>query len=129
MIIGIGTDMTDCRRLEKVIDRHGERFLNKIFTQQEQAFCENRKINRIHAYGKTFAAKEAVLKAIGNTTAIKWHDIEVIRLSNGKPSLNISGTALKNLQKLIPDGLQLKYDISLSDESPYAVAFVVISAT
>lgn len=127
MIVGIGTDITDCRRLEKVINRHGEKFLNKIFTKQEQDFCEKRSINRINTYAKTFAAKEATLKAIGNTTGIKWHDIEVVRLSNGKPSLNISGAALKNIREIILDGASLKYDISLSDEPPYAVSFVVIS--
>jgi holo-[acyl-carrier protein] synthase len=128
MIVGIGTDILNCQRLEAIITRHGQRFLDKVFTKQEQDFCEKRKLNRINSYGKTFAAKEAVIKAISDATAIKWHEIEVIRLANGQPSLRISGTALDNILKRIPNGLQLKYDVSLADEPPYAVAFVVISA-
>ncbi|RZI45266.1 holo-ACP synthase [Candidatus Finniella inopinata] len=128
MIVGIGTDLIDCRRLEKAIGRHGQRFLDRVFTPQEQRRC----LNRHHVYqsfGKIYAAKEAALKAIGNTKGIDWQHIEIDHFPTGKPRVVLTHQALANYSALIPVDMCGKLDLSLTDEPPYAQAFVVISAT
>lgn len=126
MIIGIGVDLIDCRRLEKSIEGLGQRFLDRVFTKNEQDYCEMR-LQRIQGYGKTYAAKEAVLKAISDVRGISWKEIEVCRLPNGKPTVTLTGKALENFSFLIPQGKKGKIDLSLTDEPPFAQAFVVIS--
>lgn len=126
MIIGIGTDIVDIRRIESAINRYGERFLNKIFTPTERERA-NKKSDPCGSYAKLFAAKEALIKAISNADGLKWHDMEILHDENGKPFFNIQGRALINLQHLLDEETFFKVDLSLSDEPPYATAFVVIS--
>lgn len=128
MIVGVGTDLIDCRRLEKAMTRNGQRFLDRVFTKQEQKRC-NERLQRVQSFGKVYAAKEATLKAIGNVSGIHWKEIEINHLPNGKPVVNLTGKALANFNELLrPDQLG-KIDISLTDEPPYAQAFVIITAT
>jgi len=128
MIIGVGTDLVDCRRLEKAMNRNGQRFLDRIFTAQEQKRC-NERFQKIQSFGKIYAAKEATLKAIGNVSGIHWKEIEISHLPNGKPVVNLSGQALLNFNELLGKNQSGKVDISLTDEPPYAQAFVIITAT
>lgn len=125
MIVGVGTDLVDCRRIGHIVSRVGERFLEKVFTEHERAFCDNRKARRFEAYGTTFAAKEAALKAIAHVKGIRWHDIEVVRESGGRPTLKFYGAARGNLEKKCQ---QFRVHLSLSDEPPYAQAFVAIES-
>lgn len=128
MIIGIGTDLVDCRRLEKITERHGQRFLERVFTVKEQKRCQQR--HQVwQSFGKVYAAKEAVVKAIGNTKGIHWQHLEISHTPTGKPFISLSHQALINYNALIPVSMCGKIDLSLTDEPPYAQAFVVISAT
>ncbi len=126
MIIGIGTDLVDCGRLQKANERIGQRFLDRVFTKTEQERCDLR-AHRFQSYGKVFAAKEAVLKALGDVSGIQWQEIEITHLPNGKPIVTLSGTALNNLRNLLMKDQTEKIDLSITDEPPYAQAFVVIS--
>lgn len=127
MIIGIGQDIVDIRRIEKAIDRQGERFKKRIFTLDEIAYSESRANKKliISSYGKRFAAKEAFVKAIGTgfSCGIKWTDIEVTKLDNGQPFLNLYGEALNQMNKLSKNP---NIHLSITDEYPIAGAFVVI---
>jgi holo-[acyl-carrier protein] synthase len=129
MIIGLGSDITDARRIAKVIDRHGERFLTRVFTDVERARADRRK-NRVETYAKRFAAKEACAKALGTGIrgGVWWRDMGVINLPSGRPTMKLTGGALKRLEKLIPTGYEAQIDLTVSDEGPMAIAFVVISA-
>jgi len=129
MIIGIGSDMVDVRRIERVIDRHGERFLTRIFTATERNKAD-RRAHRFETYAKRFAAKEACAKALGTglSAGVFWRDMGVVNLPSGKPTLRLSGGALKRLQQITPDGYEPHIDLALTDEWPYAQAFVIISA-
>ena len=129
MIIGIGTDMVDIRRIEKTIERHGERFLNRVFTEAERSRAE-RKANRIDTYAKRFAAKEACAKALGTgfRRGVFFRDLGVVNLPTGKPTLQLTGGALKRLEAITPAGYQTQIDLALTDEWPIAQAMVVISA-
>ena len=132
MIIGIGTDMTDIRRIEKAISRFGVRFIEKCFVSEEIARCENHKTaeKRVAAYAKLFAGKEAVLKASGSGLRkdMQWHDIAIEKDSAGKPVVRLTGATDKVIKERVPAGYNVQTDISLSDEWPYALAFVVVSA-
>jgi len=133
MIIGIGSDLVDIRRVEKVIERHGERFLGRIFTDQERAKAERRSANPrnyVATYAKRFAAKEACSKALGTgiRQGVWWRDMGVINLKGGKPSMLLTGGALERLKKLTPVGHVAQIDLSITDEWPMAQAFVIISA-
>jgi holo-[acyl-carrier protein] synthase len=133
MIIGIGSDLIDIRRVEKVIERHGERFLGRIFTEQERARAERRvKSARsyVATYAKRFAAKEACSKALGTgiRQGVWWRDMGVVNLKGGKPSMALTGGALARLQKLTPAGHIAQIDLSITDDWPLAQAFVIISA-
>ena len=133
MIIGIGSDMIDIRRVEKVIERHGERFLSRIFTDQERAKAERRSANPrnyVATYAKRFAAKEACSKALGTgiRQGVWWRDMGVINLKGGKPSMLLTGGALERLHKLTPAGHVAQIDLSITDDWPLAQAFVIISA-
>ena len=129
MILGIGSDTTDARRIAKVIERHGERFLARIFTDIERAKAERRK-NRAETYAKRFAAKEACAKALGTGIrhGVWWRDMGVINLPSGRPALRLTGGALKRLEAITPNGFKPQIDLSLSDEGPMAQAVVIISA-
>jgi holo-[acyl-carrier protein] synthase len=133
MIIGIGSDLIDIRRIEKVMERHGERFLGRIFTDQERARAERRAKSArsyVATYAKRFAAKEACSKALGTgiRQGVWWRDMGVVNLRGGKPSMALSGGALERLNKLTPPGHTAQIDLSITDEWPMAQAFVIISA-
>jgi holo-[acyl-carrier protein] synthase len=129
MIIGIGTDLCDTRRIAKTIDRHGDRFIDRIFTTAERAKAE-RRANRADTYAKRFAAKEACAKALGTgfRAGVFFRDMGVVNLPSGKPTLQLTGGALKRLMAITPAGHRAQIDLALTDEWPYAQAFVVISA-
>ncbi len=129
MIIGIGTDICDARRIAQTIDRHGERFLNRVYTSTERAKAE-RRANRVETYAKRFAAKEACAKALGTgfRAGVFFRDMGVVNLPSGKPTLRLTGGALKRLQAITPAGCEAQIDLALTDEGPYAQAFVIISA-
>lgn len=132
MIIGIGTDLVDIGRIQKVLDCHGARFEQRCFTDVEQAKAAKRQdIEKISAtYAKRFAAKEACVKALGTgfIDDITMKDIGVVEDENGRPSLVLTGGALARLNKLMPENTRPVLHLSLSDEPPYAQAFVVIEA-
>jgi holo-[acyl-carrier protein] synthase len=129
MILGLGSDITDARRIAKVIERHGDRFLSRVFTDVERAKAERRK-NRVETYAKRFAAKEACAKALGTGIrgGVWWRDMGVINMPSGRPTMALTGGALKRLQKITPAGHAAQIDLTITDEGPMAVAFVVISA-
>jgi holo-[acyl-carrier protein] synthase len=129
MIIGIGSDITDIRRIEKVIGRHGERFLSRIFTDAERARAE-RRANSMATYAKRFAAKEACAKALGTgmRAGVWWRDMGVVNLPSGRPTMKLTGGALARLAALTPAGCEARIDLTITDEWPLAQAFAVISA-
>jgi holo-[acyl-carrier protein] synthase len=129
MIIGLGSDIVDVRRIEKVLERHGERFLNRIFTAAERAKAE-RRARRAETYAKRFAAKEACSKALGTgfRKGVFWRDMGVVNLPSGRPTMKLTGGALKQLNAITPQGCQARIDVTLTDEGPTASAIVVISA-
>jgi holo-[acyl-carrier protein] synthase len=129
MILGIGSDITDARRIAKVIDRHGERFLERIFTETERTKAEKRR-NRIETYAKRFAAKEACAKALGTgiRAGVWWRDMGVINLPSGRPTIALTGGAKRRLDAITPAGHEARIDVTITDEGPMAHAFVVISA-
>jgi holo-[acyl-carrier protein] synthase len=133
MIIGIGNDLIDIRRVAKVIERHGERFLDRIFTEAERAKAQRRAKSEkmvVATYAKRFAAKEACSKALGTgiRRGVWWRDMGVINLPGGRPSMLLTGGALVRLQALTPDGLEARIDLTITDDWPIAQAFVIISA-
>lgn len=130
MIIGIGSDLIDIRRIEKTISRFGDRFLDRIFTPIEKKRSERRSLTRIESYAKRFAAKEACSKALGTgfRKGVFWRDMGVVNLTTGKPSMALTGGALARLQALLPPGYEAQIDVSLTDEPPLAQAIVIISA-
>ena len=129
MILGIGSDLIDIRRIEKTIARHGERFITRIFTETERSKAE-RRANRVDTYAKRFAAKEACAKALGTgfRRGVFWRDMGVINLPSGRPTMHLTGGALARLQAITPAGHMVQIDVTLTDEGPMAQALVVISA-
>jgi holo-[acyl-carrier protein] synthase len=129
MILGIGSDLCDIRRIEKVIERHGDRFINRVFTDVERSRAE-RKAGRIETYAKRFAAKEACSKALGTgfRRGVFFRDLGVVNLPSGRPTMELTGGALRQLEGITPQGFEVRIDVSLTDEYPLAQAFVVISA-
>jgi holo-[acyl-carrier protein] synthase len=129
MIIGLGSDLCDIRRIEDVLERYGERFLNRIFTTAERAKAESR-ANRAETYAKRFAAKEACAKALGTglRAGVFWRDMGVINLPSGRPTMKLTGGALARLEVITPAGCEAVIDLSLTDEGPTAQAIVIISA-
>ena len=129
MILGIGSDITDARRIAKVIDRHGERFLDRVFTVIERARADRRR-NRVETYAKRFAAKEACAKALGTglRAGVWWRDMGVVNLPSGRPTMELTGGAKRRLQAITPEGYEARIDVTITDEGPMAHAFVVISA-
>jgi holo-[acyl-carrier protein] synthase len=129
MIIGLGSDITDVRRVAKVMERHGDRFLTRVFTDVERAKADRRK-NRAETYAKRFAAKEACAKALGTgiRQGVWWRDMGVVNLPSGRPTMLLTGGAKKRLDALTPAGHAAQIDVTITDEGPMAVAFVIISA-
>ncbi|HUD89433.1 MAG TPA: holo-ACP synthase [Xanthobacteraceae bacterium] len=129
MILGIGSDITDVRRIAKVIERHGDRFIDRIFTAAERARADKRR-NRIETYAKRFAAKEACAKALGTgiRAGVWWRDMGVINLASGRPTMELTGGAKRRLQAITPAGHEARIDLTITDEGPMAQAFVIISA-
>jgi holo-[acyl-carrier protein] synthase len=129
MIIGIGSDLTDIRRVRASLERFGDRFVARIYTDIERARSE-RKVDPAASYAKRFAAKEACAKALGTgmSHGVFWRDMGVINLRTGQPTLALTGGAAARLATLIPPGMTANIHLSLTDEDPYAQAFVIIEA-
>ena len=129
MIIGMGSDLIDIRRIENSLERFGERFTKRCFTEIEQRKSDGRK-NRAASYAKRFAAKEACSKALGTgiSNGVFWTDMGVINLPSGKPTMKLTNGAGEILQKLLPAGHEAVIHLTITDEYPYAQAFVVIEA-
>ena len=129
MIIGVGSDLCDIRRIEETLERYGERFVARCFTEIERHKSEGRK-DRAASYGKRFAAKEACAKALGTglRRGVFWRDMGVVNLPGGKPSMRLTGGALKRLEELTPTGHKAQIDLSITDDFPLAQAIVIISA-
>ena len=129
MIVGIGSDLCDIRRIEKTLDRFGARFTDRIFTDIERARSE-RKADRAASYAKRFAAKEACAKALGTglKRGVFWRDMGVANLRSGQPTMALTGGAAKRLAELTPAGMKAVIHLSLTDDHPYAQAFVIIEA-
>ena len=129
MILGIGSDLSDIRRVQQTLDRYGDRFTHRIFTEIERARSE-RKPDRAASYAKRFAAKEACAKALGTGIhqGVFWRDMGVINLSSGKPTMTLTGGAAKRLAAITPPGLTAIIHVSLTDEIPLAMAYVIIEA-
>jgi len=133
VIIGLGSDMVDIRRIEATLARFGDRFLGRIFTETERARAERRAADprvRAGTYAKRFAAKEAASKALGTgfRQGVFWRDLAVVNLPGGKPTMRLSGGAAQRLARLTPPGHEAVIDLTMTDEYPYAQAMVVISA-
>jgi holo-[acyl-carrier protein] synthase len=129
MIIGIGSDLIDIRRVEKSIERFGERFLSRIFTAVERDKSDKR-AQRAASYAKRFAAKEACAKALGTglRRGVFWRDMGVVNLPGGKPSMKLTGGALRRLEQITPTGHRVQIDLTITDDFPLAQAIVIISA-
>ncbi len=129
MIIGLGNDLIDIRRVEKTLERHGDRFTNRIFTEVEQAKSD-RRLNRAASYAKRFAAKEACAKALGTGIArgVFWRDMGVINLPGGKPTLILTGGAAIRLAEITPEGHVPDIHLTITDDFPLAQAIVIIYA-
>ena len=129
MILGIGSDIVDIRRIEEVMGRHGERFLARIFTVCERERAEGR-ANPAATYAKRFAAKEACAKALGTgmRRGVFWRDLGVVNLPSGRPTMELTGAAFERLRAMTPPGSRPRIDLTISDEWPLAQAFVLISA-
>jgi holo-[acyl-carrier protein] synthase len=129
MILGIGTDLCDIRRIERTIARHGDRFVERIFTPVERRLAAGR-ANPAATYAKRFAAKEACAKALGTgfRDGVFFRDLGVVNLPSGRPTMELTGAALCRLQAIVPAGLVPHIDLAITDEYPLAQAFVVISA-
>ncbi len=129
MIRGIGIDLVDIRRLDRTLARHGERFVDRVFTAVERAKAE-RRANRIATYAKRFAAKEACAKALGTgfRRGVFFRDMGVVNLPSGRPTLELTGGALERLKSITPAGKRARIDLALTDEWPMAQAMVIISA-
>jgi holo-[acyl-carrier protein] synthase len=129
MILGIGSDMIDIRRIEQVIERFGDRFLDRIFTDAERRKCD-RRANRSASYARRFAAKEACSKALGTgfRDGVFWRDLGVVNLASGRPCMRLTGGALRRLVEITPGGMTAQLDVTLTDEPPLAQAVVIITA-
>lgn len=129
MIIGIGSDLIDIRRIEAVMQRHGARFIKRLFTAKEQAKAAKR-ANPVPTYAKRFAAKEACSKALGTgfSNGVFFRDMGVVNLPSGQPTMELTGGAKKRLEALTPKGMKARIHLTITDEAPLAQAFVMIEA-
>ena len=130
MIMGLGSDLCDIRRIEAALARHGDRFTARIFSEVERARSDRREHARASSYAKRFAAKEACAKALGTgfRQGVFFSDLRVVNLPTGQPTMSLYGGALRRLEHLIPAGFEARIALSLTDEYPYAFAQVIISA-
>ena len=129
MIIGLGSDLIDIRRIEKTLNRFGDRFVQRCFTPTEQRKSD-RRANRAASYAKRFAAKEACSKALGTgfRRGVFWRDLGVVNLPSGKPTLELTGDALKRLQEMLSPGMKAQIDLTITDDHPLAQAIVLITS-
>ena len=129
MIIGLGNDIIDIRRVERTIERYGERFLTRVFTDTERRKSDARAL-RAASYAKRFAAKEACAKALGTgfRNGVFWRDMGVVNLPSGRPTLALTGGAARVLEGLTPRGHEVRIDLTITDDLPTAQAIVIISA-
>ena len=129
MILGIGSDIIDIRRVERTLARFGDRFTGRIFTDVEQKKSD-RRANRAASYAKRFAAKEACSKALGTgfRAGVFWRDLGVVNLPSGKPTLVLTGGAAERLAEITPPGMRAQIDLTITDDFPQAQAIVIISA-
>jgi holo-[acyl-carrier protein] synthase len=129
MILGIGSDLSDIRRIQTSLDRFGDRFRERVFTEIERTRSE-RKGDPAASYAKRFAAKEACAKALGTgmRAGVFWRDMGVVNMRSGRPTMALTGGALKRLEAITPPGMLAVIHVSLSDEIPYAMAYVIIEA-
>lgn len=129
MIIGIGTDLANIERIERTLERFGDRFRHRVFTEQEQRKADSRQ-QTAATYAKRWAAKEACSKALGTglRMGISWRDMAVQNLETGQPTMYVTGWAAERLKDLTPDGFEAVIHVSLTDDHPWAQAYVVISA-
>lgn len=131
MILGIGNDIVDIRRIERALERFGRRFEERVFTEVEQR-KSNRRAERAASYAKRFAAKESCAKALGTGVprqGVHWRDMGVINLPSGKPTMELTGGAAERLRAMTPPGMTPQIDITITDEHPLAQVIVIISAT
>ena len=128
-VIGLGNDMIDISRIEATLERFGTRFINRTFTEIEIAKSEKR-LKRAASYAKRFAAKEACAKALGTgmRRGVNWKSMGVVNLPSGKPTMALTGGALRRLEELTPEGMQANIDLSITDDNPWAQAIVLITA-
>ncbi|MBB36291.1 MAG: holo-ACP synthase [Hirschia sp.] len=130
MIIGLGQDMSDIRRMEKTLERFGERFIKRIFTDVEIAKAEKRR-RRAETYAKRFAAKEACAKALGTGVpkrGVYWRDLGVVNMPSGRPTMKLTGGAAERLFSMMPAGMEPRIHLTITDDYPYAQAMVIIEA-
>jgi holo-[acyl-carrier protein] synthase len=129
MILGLGNDIIDIRRIEQIIERYGDRFLERVFTEIERRKSDGRAA-RAASYAKRFAAKEACAKALGTgfRQGVFWRDMGVVNLASGRPTLALTGGAALALERLTPDGHEVRIDLTITDDFPMAQAIVIISA-
>jgi len=129
MMIGMGSDLIDIRRIEKTLERFGERFTNRIYTELERTKSDKR-MNRAASYAKRYAAKEAMSKALGTgfRKGVFWRDMGVINLPGGKPTMALTGGAAARLEEITPDGMKALIELTITDEPPLAQAIVIITA-
>lgn len=128
VVIGMGSDLIDIRRIDRTLERFGDRFVQRIFTEFERSKSE-RHANRAASYARRFAAKEACSKALGTgfRRGVYWRDMGVYNLPSGKPMLELTGGALTRLEELVPDGMRAHIELTITDEPPLAQAIVLIS--
>lgn len=129
MILGLGNDIIDIRRIERTIEVYGERFLNRVFTDVERKKSDRRRL-RAASYAKRFAAKEACAKALGTglRNGVFWRDMGVVNLPSGRPTLKLTGGAAAQLARITPPGYEARIDLTITDDFPTAQAIVIISA-
>jgi holo-[acyl-carrier protein] synthase len=129
MIVGIGTDLTDIRRVARTLERWGDRFVQRCFTDVEQAKSDRRR-QRAASYAKRWAAKEACSKALGTglRMGVNWREMGVVNLASGQPTMLLTGGAAERLRRMIPAGMEARIHVTITDDDPYAQAFVVIEA-
>jgi len=129
MIVGLGSDIIDIRRIEATLERYGDRFLRRIFTQIERQKSDRRRL-RAASYAKRFAAKEACAKALGTgfRKGVFWRDMGVVNLASGRPTMALTGGAARQLTRLLPAGHEARIDLTITDDFPQAQAVVIISA-
>jgi len=130
MIVGLGNDLIDIRRIEKTLARFGARFTERVFTDLEQTKSD-RRANRAASYAKRFAAKEACAKALGTGVprrGVHWRDLGVVNLPSGQPTMALTQGAARRLAEITPDGMTARIDVTLTDDYPLAQAIVIISA-